>query len=176
MNIDPKYVLWPTDFSENSLKAARYAMAFCKAFDAQLHVVNVAPILVWSDNSLPLMTGGDMLVSTTDTVGPAKVTLEKLLRKEFGDCRNIKSKVLLGYPWREICSYAKENRIDLIVVATHGLTGLKHLFTGSTAERIVQHAPCPVLTVKSFEREFIDQIPAIAPARTRRQRLATVKV
>jgi nucleotide-binding universal stress UspA family protein len=63
--------------------------------------------------------------------------------------------VLFGNPWSVICQYAKDAQIDLLVVSTHGRTGLRHVLIGSTAERIVQHAPCPVLVVKNPEKDFV---------------------
>ena len=60
-----------------------------------------------------------------------------------------------GAPFDEICKAAKEIESDLIVIATHGYTGLKHVFLGSTAERVVRHAPCPVLIVRERERDFV---------------------
>ena len=63
--------------------------------------------------------------------------------------------VRLGQPHREITEAAKELHVDLIVLATHGYTGLKHAFLGSTAERVVRHAPCPVLTVREREHDFV---------------------
>jgi nucleotide-binding universal stress UspA family protein len=72
--------------------------------------------------------------------------------------------VVVGTPWYEICRYARDAEIDLIVIATHGATGLRHLLMGSTAERVVQHATAPVLAVKSIEREFVDD-PMSAAAR-----------
>jgi len=155
MSNRPQRVLWPTDLSANSLKGAQYARAFCEAFKAQLHVIHIAPVLVWADSSVPVMTGGDMLVTSTDTVTPAKEALRELMVKQFGDIRKIKSYVVSGNAWYEICRYAQDNAIDLIVMATHGITGLQHLLIGSTAERVVRHAHCPVLVVKSVERDFI---------------------
>jgi len=57
------------------------------------------------------------------------------------------NRLLSGHPALEICKYADENKCDLIVLSTHGRTGLKHLFIGSTAEQVVRHADCPVLTL-----------------------------
>jgi universal stress protein A len=164
MRISTRNILWPTDFSKHSLKALQYARAFCEAFGARLHVINVAPIVVFTGPQVPIMTGGDKLCTEIDTVTPQKTALRELLVKQFGDIGKIKSTVTLGNAWYEICRYAQDNDIDLIVIGTHGLTGLKHLVMGSTAERVVQHAKCPVLTVKVFERDFLQQI---APQRTR---------
>ena len=163
MRIRPQKILWPTDLSTLSLKGARYARAFCEAFNARLYVIHVAPILVWADSMVPMMTGGDMLVTTTDTVGPAKEALRKFMIKRFGDISKIETHVISGNGWHEICRYAQDVSIDLIVMTTHGVTGFRHLLMGSTAERVVQHAHCPVLTVKSFERDFIEQMAHTPP-------------
>ncbi len=61
----------------------------------------------------------------------------------------------LGSAYHEICAAAKDEEVDLIIIATHGHTGLKHVVLGSTAERVVRHAPCPVLTVRVHEHEFV---------------------
>ena len=157
MSIHPKRILWPTDFSVLAVKGAHYAEAFRESFRAELHVVHVCPVLTWAVSSVPLMTGGDMRVSVEDLATPARAQLKELIPQLFTRPHQVTTKVLTGTAWYEICRYARDERIDLIVIATHGLTGLRHLMMGSTAERVVQHAAAPVLTVKSIEREFIDQ-------------------
>ena len=154
MSFNPKSILWPTDFSPRSIKGAQCARAMCDAFDARLHVVHITPILVWSSATLPMMSGGDMLVTSTDVVNPAKEALRNLIAKQFPRLGKITTHVTSGNAWYEICLYANQNNIDMIVMATHGLTGAKRLFLGSTAERVVRHAPCPVLTEKSFAQVF----------------------
>jgi nucleotide-binding universal stress UspA family protein len=85
----------------------------------------------------------------------AKVRLQKITKDLFAERPPIVYEVLVGAPWAGICDYAKRVGIDLIVTATHGLTGLHYVLIGSTAERVVQHAPCPVLTVKNVEKDFM---------------------
>ena len=65
------------------------------------------------------------------------------------------SLVRVGHPYQEITQAAQELKADLIVIATHGYTGLKHILLGSTAERVVRHASCPVLTVREREHDFV---------------------
>ena len=156
MSIHLKKILWPTDFSPLSMKGAEYAQALRTAFDAQLHVMHVCPVLAWSDSSIPMMSGGDKLVGEVDLVTPARAELKRLIAKRFPDPQTIATHVVSGSAWYEICRYARDQQIDLIVIATHGATGLQHLLMGSTAERVVQHAAAPVLAVKSIERDFID--------------------
>ena len=73
--------------------------------------------------------------------------LAKLARREAGGEKQVTNVVRIGKPFHEITTEAGEKQIDLIVIATHGYTGVEHLLVGSTAERVVRHAPCPVLTV-----------------------------
>ena len=146
-----------TDFSPLSMRGAEYAEAFRDSFGAQLHVMHVCPVLVWADNTVPLMSGGDVLVSRVDLVTPARAQLKRFVADRFGDPGAIATHVVVGTPWYEICRYARDQQVDLIIIATHGATGLRHLLMGSTAERVVQHAAAPVLAVKSIEREFLEQ-------------------
>jgi universal stress protein A len=74
------------------------------------------------------------------------------LGKELGG--KVEASVQTGIAWEEISELATSKRTDLIVIATHGWTGLRHIVVGSTAERVVRHAPCAVLVVPSYRREF----------------------
>jgi nucleotide-binding universal stress UspA family protein len=150
MSLAFRRVLWPTDFSPLSLAAADAARGLARAFGATLHVVHVAPLLVF-DSTVARETAGDLLVSATDTRGPAQRELDRLVRDYFDDDRAVVREVRVGTPWYEICEYARAAAIDLIVIPTHGHTGLRHVLLGSVAERVIQHAPCAVLVVKSFE-------------------------
>ena len=156
MSIHPKRILWPTDFSPLSAKGAEYAERFAEHFGARLHIIHICPPIVWADSSVPVMSAGERLVTQVDLVTPAATALETLVRHRFAAADQVATKVLVGTAWYEICRYARDEKIDLIVIATHGATGLKHLLMGSTAERVVQHAAAPVLAVKSVERDFIE--------------------
>jgi nucleotide-binding universal stress UspA family protein len=157
MHIRPTKILWPTDFSPLAMKAADYARAFAAAFHAELHVLHVAaPLIVgeWPSTFI----GAEVPLAPQDVLIPAQARLERLIAEEFDDEeQRIVARVIVGLPWQEICRYARHEQIDLIVMATHGVTGLKHLVMGSTAERVVQHATAPVLTVKSIERDFVGE-------------------
>lgn len=151
MKISPKKILWPTDLSSLSSKAAEYVRGFRDTFGAEIHIIHVC---------VPLPTPellADLVVLKPDE-GVLEDYLEAQLKKlqrfaeeHLGDASKTVCKVLSGHPSSEICGYATAEGVDLIIIATHGLTGLKHFLIGSTAERVVQHASCPVLTVKSVE-------------------------
>jgi len=81
--------------------------------------------------------------------------LDEFVYDELKDKINFKCEVTGGKPFVEIINYARANEIDLIVIATHGLTGLEYMVIGSTTERVVRKAPCPVLSIKDPEHEFV---------------------
>lgn len=155
MIVSPKRILWPTDFSELSLLGGRYARGFCDVFGAKLHIVHVIPPPLSPDMSVIVPAEVPLAVSEPEMVAAAEAALQNLVDEQFGGDETIEIAAIYGNPWTAICKYAHDNEVDLIVVATHGRTGLRHVLIGGTAERIVQHAPCPVLTVKDPEREFL---------------------
>jgi nucleotide-binding universal stress UspA family protein len=97
-----------------------------------------------------------MMVGVTQdqVLEAARARLRDVVAREFGDSSHAALDVRIGVPWQEICRYAETEKCDLIVMSTHGYTGIRHVLIGSTAERVVQHAPCPVLTVKTTERDL----------------------
>jgi nucleotide-binding universal stress UspA family protein len=154
MVISPKRILWATDFSDLSLTAGKYARGFCEVFGAELHVLHVCTPLVSPDVAVAFPTGIELSVSDDEVLKSAQAHLKRLIADQLTDLPGVQVATRIGNPWSEVCRYADENGIDLIIVATHGSTGLRHVLIGSTAERVVQHARCPVLTVKSNERDF----------------------
>ncbi len=155
MEVSLKRVLWPTDFSELSLRGGRYARGFCEQFGAKLHIIHVIPPPLNADVSLVVPAEVPVSVSEPEIVEASQNALDKLVKEHFEGFKKIVTNVFFGNAWPGVCDYAKENDIDLIVVTTHGRTGLSHVLIGSTAERIVQHAPCPVLTVKHPAKDFV---------------------
>ena len=145
-----KKILVPTDFSEASNSAYRYALRFGQQFDAQLHVVHVSEsILSPQLAGLPPMPtfseeqrtfAEDRLRVWAKSMTTLGVQTETMLR--------------IGLAAHEIVEAAKELDADLIIIATHGYTGWKHFCIGSTAERVVRAAPCPVLVVREKEHQF----------------------
>jgi nucleotide-binding universal stress UspA family protein len=137
-------VLFATDFSATSEAALPYATAICRRFGSKLHTVHVL-----SDAGFLMMTGNlDCVSLGTLYDDAASETREKLnqisSRLESIPHRNY---VRHGQVWGNLAEIAKENEIDLIVMGTHGRTGLGKLLLGSVAENILRHAKCPVLTV-----------------------------
>lgn len=154
MPFRPKRILWPTDFSPLANKAGQYARTFREQFDSELHIVHVCLPVVSPEIAVPLPTGIELSVNEQELTDAAQRDLRHIVDERFDGDDSIVTAVMFGNPWSMICDYAGSENIDLIVVGTHGFTGIRHALIGSTAERIVQHAPCPVLTIKAGEDEF----------------------
>jgi nucleotide-binding universal stress UspA family protein len=147
-------ILLPTDFSEFSAAARMYACAFADQFHAELHVLHVIQDLA------PLVPEpGAALAPPVDYVRElelnAKAMLERAIDANWAVGKTIVRAVRQGPPYLEITRYAQETNIDLIVIGTHGRSGLAHMLLGSVAEKVVRKAPCPVLTVRHPEHEFV---------------------
>lgn len=146
-------ILVPVDFSSTSRKALQYAVPFATAFDAKVTVLHViqpytaAPELGYMPPEL--------VASQRDLANSVREELGRLCQREFGTGARFQVQVCEGVPWQEITTAACESDADLIILATHGRTGLKHVLLGSVTERVVRHAPCPVLVVRARERDFI---------------------
>lgn len=153
--IQLKRILVPTDFSEHSERAAAYALELAKRFDGvEVHCLHVSDIPAdLLATSAYYMTGPSE--HFIDQVREeSQKNLDVFIVKNLPGVPVVKAFVE-GRPFVEIVRYARDNKIELMVIATHGRTGLKHALFGSVAEKVIRKAPCPVLVVKRDEREFI---------------------
>ena len=141
--ISIKNVLFATDFSATSDAALPYATAICRRFGATLHAAHIL-----SEANLLLMTGGVDYVSMGTIYEDAHTEAEEKLDQMAARVEvRIHCYVRHGQVWKGLAAIIEENEIDLVVVGTHGRTGLGKLLLGSVAEDILRHASCPVLTV-----------------------------
>lgn len=148
-----KRILVPLDFSSCSLKALAYAIPFAKEYSAVLDLLHVVPPYYAVD---PYGVAGYEAIEQ-QLIATAGQKLSNLVLDRVPQEVQTETYVRNGRPSQEIVHAAKEMRADLIIISTHGRTGLQHAFIGSTAENVVQQAPCPVLTVREKEHEFITQ-------------------
>jgi len=143
-------ILVPVDFSEHSQKALRYALAFASQFDAGVTLVHIVEQMVYpGDWMYPPLAVSDFATEKREQM------IERLRALDAGSGVKTHHMVRLGRAWQEVIEIAREQQSDLIILATHGYTGLKHVLLGSVAEKIVRHAPCPVLSVRPEERDFL---------------------
>ncbi|MBK7228109.1 MAG: universal stress protein [Ignavibacteriales bacterium] len=147
-----KKVLVPIDFSDYSKSALKYAVNFAKSFNADIILIYVVePIIYPPDFSMGQIA---MPSINTEWDDRAKDELQKLAKSEIADIANVKTVIKTGKPFVEIIETAKEENIDLIIIATHGHSGVEHILFGSTAEKVVRKAPCPVLTLREPLKGF----------------------
>jgi nucleotide-binding universal stress UspA family protein len=149
-----KSILVATDFGEASDAALAYGRELARTFEATLHVLNVA-------DDVYVRLGGDAYVAVIpelqkDIEDGARRQLDALLIDNDPKPLPVKKAVITSSaPAAAIVQYARDLDIDLIVVGTHGRGAVAHLLMGSVAERVVRTAPCPVLTVRHPEHDFV---------------------
>lgn len=140
-----KEILVPVDFSDCSRKAFMYAIPFAKQFDATITVLHVAPYIMQSPG---------IAFEETQIIEDCRKGLDNLT-KELSGLAKVRTVFRMGNAASEIVEVAREIQADILIMSTHGKSGLMHVFLGSTAERVVRHAPCPVLVVREKEHEFV---------------------
>lgn len=151
MSIQIHTILCPVDFSESSEHALRYAKAFAQAHQARLlllHVVDLPAGYLTSEIPLPADALEQQKAACTENL----TAVTETVRREHPQTDWL---VEEGNPSPRIIETARKHNVDLIVIGTHGRTGLAHVLLGSVAEKVVRRAPCPVLTVKHPEHEFV---------------------
>jgi nucleotide-binding universal stress UspA family protein len=148
-----KKILVPIDFSDFSKNALKYAVPFAKQFDAEILLLYVVePTIYPADFSF----GQIGLPSIEEEMRKRGMDeLNKLAKNEIRDIVKYRTRVETGKAFAEINRVAKQEEIDLIIIATHGHTGIEHAIFGSTAEKVVRKAPCPVLSIRTPEHEFV---------------------
>ncbi len=145
-------IVVPIDFSDHSKQAFRYAIDFAKTFNAELLLVYVVePVVYPADFSFGQVALPSMEMELHKR---GKQQLDALIEKEVPADLRARSIVRAGKPFVEIIHVAQEEEADLIIIATHGHSGLEHVLFGSTAEKVVRKADCPVLSVRAGDRNF----------------------
>lgn len=149
-----KQILVATDFSEPADVAVNYGRDLARAYDATLHVIHVI-------ENMHGFYGADVGFALADVERNVEAAVQRdldaTLSRHADDALNIVATVKRGSNVAHaITEYAKTNAIDLIIVGTHGRGAVSRFLMGSVAERVVRSAPCPVLTVRANERDFVD--------------------
>lgn len=145
-----KRILFPTDFSEGALNALPYAVDIARSYGAKLYMLHVIyDIATASGLHVPHISVDEMY---KELDASARKELEKFGADIIKDIKDVEYSVIRGIPYEEILKFAKEKQIDLIVIGTHGRKGLDRVLFGSTAERVVRNASCPVLTVRESKK------------------------
>ncbi len=152
MELAIKKILVPIDFSDYSKSALKYAVNFAKSFNADMTLIYVVEPIVYP----PDFSMGQIAIPTVSTEWDerAREELDKLAKTQIPADVKVKTIIKTGKPFVEIIETATEENIDLIIIATHGHSGVEHILFGSTAEKVVRKAPCPVLTLREPIKGF----------------------
>ena len=148
--INIKNILCPVDHSDCSKEALKYAVSFAIKDNSKLYLLHVIDIRTF-DESINAMTPQ---IPDDETLKQLKTKLLDCIPEEIRDDMVVEALVVLGIPFVEIISIAKKNDIDMIVLGSHGRTGITHMMMGSVSEKVVRKAPCPVLTVRRSDQKF----------------------
>ena len=146
MGLEIKKILVPIDFSDYSKNSLKYAVNFADQFNSEITLIYVVePVIYPPDFSM-----GQIAIPSVNAEWDlkAKEELEKLAKQEIPESVKVSVKIKTGKPFLEIIDTAAEENVDLIIIATHGHSGVEHILFGSTAEKVVRKAPCPVLTLR----------------------------
>lgn len=146
-----KRILVPIDFSEFSYKSLDYANAFAVQSKAEIVLLHVVP-LNYLETEVIAFDYSQIEKQTTES---CSARLEQLRKHRVDPSLPVQAHVRIGRPVDEIVKAAEHFDADMIIMSTHGYTGLKHAFLGSVTENVVRYAPCPVLTVRLKEHDFV---------------------
>lgn len=151
--IEMKSILHPTDFSEPSKYALRYALALAREFKAKLYILHVIEE-VSSAMYFDMLQAPPLAQLMAGIEDQARKALDDLVPADMKDKVEFEYLIRKGVPFLEIVRCAEQEKVGMIVVGTHGRTGLKHAIFGSVAEKVVRKAPCPVLSVRHPDHKF----------------------
>ena len=153
-----KKILCPTDFSQPSYEALKVANELALHFSAELYLVHVlAPIPVITAATTPMSAGApgtsfDVVLYEKELKSAAEKKLAEIVDQKLAKELKVQSFLAYGKAADEIVKIAEKEKVDLIIISTHGETGFRHLIFGSVAEKVVRHAQCPVLTIRAAQK------------------------
>ncbi|SRR6266545_324858 len=139
-------ILFANDFSENSEHAFAYALSIAKKFDARLIIIHVINEPVDLRGFYVPHISFEKLEKEIEE--GAEKMMDKFCRTKIKDFSNYETLTVAGIPYEEILKKAEAEQVSLIVMGTQGRKGIDHLLFGSTAERVVRNAKCPVMTIR----------------------------
>lgn len=144
-------ILFPTDFSQGARAAMDYALSLAQDYEAKLILLYVIQDISIAEWYIPSS------ISAADLIEDMQKSAEREMDKWSAEAETkvpaVERMVRRGVPFVEIIGTAKEKQADMVVIGTHGRTGIDHMLFGSTAEKVVRKSPCPVLTVRTMGTE-----------------------
>jgi universal stress protein A len=143
--MDIRRILVPCDFSEYAEKALTWALELAERWRSRVLLLHVIP----RPSYPPMLMGSyfDVAQFEASLQAEAETRAKEIVARAGNKAVQIETQVIIGEPFSDICRMAEDEKVDLIVMGSHGRTGLRHVLLGSVAERVVRHAPCPVLVI-----------------------------
>lgn len=145
-----KKILCPVDFSQFSQEVVDYAVDLAIKYGAELHIIHVIPNMTYFTPYESFLTPENLVAIEKHIQDQVENDFEKVLKQNVPAKKVIRT----GVPFVEIIDYAKSESIDLIVMGTHGRSGIEHILIGNVAEKVVRKSPCPVMTIRPKGKEF----------------------
>ncbi len=145
-----KKILCPVDFSQFSQEVVDYAVDLAIKYGAELHIMHVIPNMTYFTPYESFLTPENLVAIEKHIQDQVENDFEKVLKQNVPAKKVIRT----GVPFVEIIDYAKSESIDLIVMGTHGRSGIEHILIGNVAEKVVRKSPCPVMTIRPKGKEF----------------------
>jgi nucleotide-binding universal stress UspA family protein len=146
-----KKILCPLDFSEFSNEIVNYAVNIAGKYGSELHLLHVIPNLNYYTPYESFLTPENLVALESSIEKEVGKDFEKIIKKIDTPVKTITKS---GAPFVEIIEYVKTESIDLVVMGTHGRSGIEHILIGSVAEKVVRKSPCPVLTIRPKNKAF----------------------
>jgi nucleotide-binding universal stress UspA family protein len=146
-----KKIVCPIDFSEHTSEIVAYAASIAKKFNAELHLFHVIPNLNYFTPYESFLTPENLVAIEDNINAEVNRDFDAVIKGIDGPVKKV---IKTGVAFVEIIDYVKTEAIDLIVMGTHGRSGIEHILIGSVAEKVVRKAPCPVLTIRPKDRSF----------------------
>ncbi|MCX5812857.1 MAG: universal stress protein [Proteobacteria bacterium] len=140
-----KKIVCPIDFSEFTNDIIKYAVSLAKKYDAELHFFHVIPNLNYFTPYESFLTPENLVLIEKNIEKEVEKDFEKIIK---GIDISVIKVIKTGVTFIEIIDYIKEENIDLVVMGTHGRSGIEHILIGSVAEKILRRSPCPVLIIR----------------------------
>ena len=147
--VELKKILFPTDFSESAENASHYAISLAQKYGGKIYAVHVIEPFTYTVDF-----GIDYSAQYKEMETSAKKLLNEIVASLKKSKIDVEGVLLSGEPFVEIIKYAKKKQVNLIIMATHGRTGIEHMLMGSVAEKVVRKSPCPVLSIKKAGQTF----------------------
>ncbi len=146
-----KKILCPVDFSQYTQDVINCAADLAKKYGGELHVMHVVPNMTYFTPYESFLTPENLVAIERNIEDEVESNFTKLLKNESVPTKSI---IKTGAPFVEIIDYAKSESIDLIVMGTHGHSGIEHILIGNVAEKVVRKSPCPVMTIRPKGKTF----------------------